>query len=74
MTMRRLILATAAVLLLAGAADAGPAWGPPGWNNGPLDPSPPPKAKCYRTVRYCTEVLSDGHCKLWDSHQVEVAC
>ena len=22
---------------------AGPAWGPPGWPNGPLDPAPPPR-------------------------------
>ena len=63
-----------ALLLAAGAADAGPAWGPPGWPNGAPDPSPPPKARCYATERYCTEVLSDGHCRLWDSRRVEVPC
>ncbi len=63
-----------AMLLFAGAAAAGPAWGPPGWPNGAPDPSPPPKAKCYAIERYCTETLSDGHCRLWESHRVEVAC
>ena len=71
-TTRALILG--ALLLTAGAAHAGPVWGPNGWTNGPLDPSPPPKAKCYATERYCTQVLSDGHCRLWDSRRVEVAC
>jgi len=63
-----------ALLLIASAADAGPAWGPPGWPNGASDPSPPPKPRCYATERYCTQWLSDGHCRLWDSHRVEVSC
>jgi len=52
----------------------GPPWGPPGWPNSPPDPSPPPKKKCYKTERYCTEWLPDGHCKLWDTRKVEVPC
>lgn len=53
---------------------AGPPWGPPGWPNSPPDPSPPPKKTCYKTERYCTEWLSDGHCKLWGTRKVEVPC
>ena len=75
--MKTLFAAALGALLLvasATAANAGPAWGAPGWTNGPLDPSPPPKAKCYSVERSCTEWLSDGHCRLWDSRRVEVPC
>ena len=67
--------ALGALFLVASAAEAGPAWGPPGWPNGAPDPSSgPPKHLCYTTERYCTEWLSDGHCRLWDSRRVQVAC
>ena len=73
-TAARTSLLLGALLLVASAAEAGPAWGPPGWPNGAPDPSGPPKRHCYVTQRYCTEWLSDGHCRLWDSQRVEVEC
>jgi hypothetical protein len=74
--MKKMISVLASLFFILGAspAHAGPAWGPPGWPNGAPDPSPPPKAKCYKTERYCTEWLKDGHCKLWDTRKVEVPC
>lgn len=33
----------ASLAMTSVAVLAGPAWGPPGWQNGPLDPSPPPR-------------------------------
>ncbi len=74
MTKHFALAALGALLAMAAApVQAGPVWGPPGWQNGPLDPSRPPKI-CYRTERYCTQWLSDGHCKLWDSRRVEYRC
>jgi hypothetical protein len=42
--MRSIILALIVLAWTSGGVAAGPAWGPPGWQNAPLDPSsgPPP--------------------------------
>lgn len=72
--MKKYIALNMILLFFIGiSAQAGPAWGPPGWPNGAPDTGSPPRT-CYKTVRYCTEWLKDGHCKLWDTKQEEVAC
>jgi hypothetical protein len=62
------------LILACASAHAGPVWAPPGWPNGPLDPSRPPQKTCYKDERYCTQLLPDGHCKLWGSRRVLVQC
>jgi hypothetical protein len=34
-----------ALMFVFSPAYAGPAWGVPGWRDGPIDPSPPPREK-----------------------------
>ena len=68
------VIVGALILIASSQLNAGPPWGPPGWPNGAPDPSAPPKPKCYKTERYCTERLKDGHCKLWDTRKIEVPC
>jgi hypothetical protein len=44
------MLAIALSNAVISSAHAGPAWGPPGWTNGPLDPSRPPAPRPARPV------------------------
>lgn len=78
------------VAVIFSAAVAGPPWGVPGWNDpyplpkDPCGPKPncpdpnaparPPEEKCYSNERHCTEWLSDGKCKLWETVRVQVSC
>jgi len=77
-------IATGAFVALAiSAAQAGPAWGPPGWQNGPPDPCGPnlckPQPQCHTVyehecVNWQPSMYADlpPHCTQYESVPHEV--